>query len=185
MTIQQAMLPDETMLKEYFNPFIIYRPKDIVSGDFYWFSPGFNGKYFIAVVDCTGHGVPGAFMSMIGNRLLSEIVNERKIEDPKQVLEFLNDEIRLALRQEKTDNNDGMDISFCSFEKQARIELKMIFSGAKRTAYIINQNSGGLISLKGDRKSIGGTAEKKEHLKFCNQELLLEKMTWFTSLPMV
>lgn len=173
-TIQQAMLPDESLLTDYFNPFVIYKPKDIVSGDFYWYSaPDKKNKFFLAVVDCTGHGVPGAFMSMIGNRLLSEIVNERKIENPKDVLEILNEEIRSALRQEKTDNNDGMDISFCCFEKLNSSEVKMIFSGAKRTIYCIRSETGEILSLKGDRLSIGGYGEKRDHLKFSNHEIIL------------
>ncbi len=179
MTIQQAMLPDELSLSKIFDSFIIYQPKDIVSGDFYWFS-GFderkNGyaKNFVAVVDCTGHGVPGAFMSMIGNRLLNEIVIEKKVEDPKEVLELLNEEIRIALRQEQTDNNDGMDISFCLFEKQKSGNLKLVFSGAKRVVYIANKKSDDVISLKGERKSIGGLGEKKEQLKFTNQEIEIQ-----------
>jgi serine phosphatase RsbU (regulator of sigma subunit)/tetratricopeptide (TPR) repeat protein len=175
LTIQQAMLPDEVVLKEYFNPFIIYKPKDIVSGDFYWFSAGDktkkDNKYFLSLVDCTGHGVPGAFMSMIGNRLLSEIVNERKIEDPKEVLEILNHEIRVALRQEKTDNNDGMDISFCCFERKNGSTIKITYAGAKRTIYCIRKDTGEFISLKGDRRSIGGLGEKKDHLTFTNHEV--------------
>lgn len=185
MTIQQAMLPDETLLADYFNTFIIYKPKDIVSGDFYWFSSGDKktNKYFIALVDCTGHGVPGAFMSMIGHRLLSEIVNERKVSDPKEVLEILNKEIRSSLRQEKTDNNDGMDIAFCSFEKIGNSKIKMIFSGAKRPVYVFNGGNGDFTSLKGERKSIGGYGEKKEHVEFTNQELILSlnDMVYFST----
>ena len=91
-TIQQAILPDLSAIKKYFDVFILYQPKDIVSGDFYWFreiqTKAPEGKsLLLAVVDCTGHGVPGAFMSMIGNRLLNEIVYERKIDDPKEILE--------------------------------------------------------------------------------------------------
>jgi serine phosphatase RsbU (regulator of sigma subunit) len=76
-TIQQAMLPATSEMKKYFSPFILYMPKDIVSGDFYWITTIGNGSktsVYFAVVDCTGHGVPGAFMSMIGNRLLNLIV---------------------------------------------------------------------------------------------------------------
>lgn len=178
LTIQQSMLPDQESVTKLFDSFIIYLPKDIVSGDFYWFS-GFDekkagrNKYFIALVDCTGHGVPGAFMSMIGNRLLNEIVNERQVEDPKEILELLNNEIRTALRQEQTDNNDGMDIIFCRFEKQKNSDIKLTFAGAKRIVYIYKKEKSELIALKGERRSIGGLGEKKENLKFTNQEILL------------
>ncbi len=180
LTIQQAILPDQQSLSGLFDTFIIYKPKDIVSGDFYWFS-GFDEKkagrnrFFIALVDCTGHGVPGAFMSMIGNRLLNEIVNERHVEDPKEILELLNKEVRVALRQEQTDNNDGMDLSLCSFEKQKNSQLKMTFAGAKRTVYIYKKDKKELLSLKGDRKSIGGIGEKKENFKFVNHGVLLSQ----------
>ncbi len=99
-TIQQAMLPSNTEIESYFEPFILYRPKDIVSGDFYWISVQISKEkpiIYFAVVDCTGHGVPGAFMSMIGNRLLNEIVNERKINSPSKILEMLNFMVREAL----------------------------------------------------------------------------------------
>jgi serine phosphatase RsbU (regulator of sigma subunit) len=91
-------LPDLVTIKKYFDVFILYQPKDIVSGDFYWFSELYakassGNMLFLAVVDCTGHGVPGAFMSMIGNRLLNVIINERGIDDPKEILEVLNTEI--------------------------------------------------------------------------------------------
>jgi len=180
MTIQQAMLPDESALSRLFESFIIYMPKDIVSGDFYWFS-GQDEKradknyQFIAVVDCTGHGVPGAFMSMIGNRLLNEIVKERHVTDPKEVLELLNKEIRIALRQEQTDNNDGMDLSLCRFEKNNNNGLGITFSGAKRTLYVVRKENKELICLHGERKSIGGIGEKKESIDFTNQELILQQ----------
>jgi serine phosphatase RsbU (regulator of sigma subunit) len=180
MTIQQAMLPDEKALGKFFESFIIYMPKDIVSGDFYWFS-GFDEKkaqsnsQFIAVVDCTGHGVPGAFMSMIGNRLLNEIVSERQVHDPKEILELLNKEIRIALRQEQTDNNDGMDLLLCRFDKRKNNDFGITFSGAKRTLYILKKENSELICLQGERKSIGGIGEKKESLEFTSQELILKQ----------
>lgn len=180
MTIQQAILPDENALGILFESFIIYMPKDIVSGDFYWFS-GFDEKknksnnQFIAVVDCTGHGVPGAFMSLVGNRLLNEIVNEKQVNDPKEILELLNKEIRIALRQEQTDNNDGMDLLLCRFEKKKNSDLGITFSGAKRTLYVLRKDNNELISLHGERKSIGGIGEKKESLEFTNQELILHQ----------
>jgi serine phosphatase RsbU (regulator of sigma subunit) len=181
-TIQKAILPEESLLKTYFESFLIFRPKDIVSGDFYWFSKarGTNsnkGSLFVAVVDCTGHGVPGAFMSMIGNSLLNEMINERRMESPEEILEQLNFEIRKALRQDKTDNTDGMDMSLCRFDKISGEELKVVFAGAKRNLLIVNNGGKGIEKLKGDRKSIGGIEEKVKRLKFSNKEAILNKGT--------
>jgi serine phosphatase RsbU (regulator of sigma subunit) len=179
-TIQQAILPDISAIKKYFDVFILYQPKDIVSGDFYWFSElhakATEGEnLFLAVVDCTGHGVPGAFMSMIGNRLLNEIVNERRIYNPKEILEILNAEIRSVLRQDQTDNNDGMDISLCHFIKNDEGEVNLLFAGAKRNMQVIKKERKEIIKLKGDRTSIGGTSDSKNHIQFKNQEIQLSK----------
>ncbi|MBN1413682.1 MAG: SpoIIE family protein phosphatase [Bacteroidales bacterium] len=179
-TIQQAILPDLSAIKKYFDVFVLYQPKDIVSGDFYWFSElharTSGGKsLLLAVVDCTGHGVPGAFMSMIGNRLLNEIVNERRIDSPKEILEVLNTGIRSTLRQEQTDNNDGMDISICRFEKIANGEVLLTFAGAKRNMQIIKKERKEVIKLKGDRLSIGGSNESKGQIQFKNHEIKLSK----------
>lgn len=179
--IQQAILPDTNLINKQFESFILYRPKDIVSGDFYWFShfPAQNvtpEKTFIAAVDCTGHGVPGAFMSMIGNRLLNEIVNERKIFEPNQILETLNKEVQIALRQDQTDNNDGMDVGLCVIENGELNSVKLTYSGAKRPLFVSRkENPAELITLKGDRKSIGGHGKSKEIVDFTNKEMQLSK----------
>jgi PAS domain S-box-containing protein len=83
-TIQSAILPPLSLLKKYFDVFIIYKPRDIVSGDFYWFAKTGEHQYFLAVVDCTGHGVPGSFMSLIASRMLSEIIIEKGLRSPKK-----------------------------------------------------------------------------------------------------
>ncbi|NJM15530.1 MAG: GAF domain-containing protein [Bacteroidales bacterium] len=98
-TIQKAILPLQKNMDAYFNSFVLFKPKDVVSGDFYWFAPLGERSCLIAVIDCTGHGVPGAFMSLIGNRLLNEIVNEKKIHDPAVILEELDAGIVKALKQ--------------------------------------------------------------------------------------
>ncbi len=179
-TIQQAILPEDSLLNNYFESFLIFRPKDIVSGDFYWFSKLNSYKtdmdsLFVAVVDCTGHGVPGAFMSMIGNSLLNEMINERRIESPKEILDALNDEIRKSLRQDQTDNNDGMDLLLCRFDKLKKNGLKMVFAGAKRSLYIIRKENNELVRLKGDRKSIGGVENISKKLNYNNHEVVLVK----------
>ncbi len=176
-TIQQAMLPNNKALERFFDPFILYLPKDIVSGDFYWFltPESEEGKVvYFSVVDCTGHGVPGAFMSMIGSRLLNEIITERGIDSPAEILETLNVMVRNALRQEETDNNDGMDLAFCKMIREKDNRYKLIYAGAKRPLYIIKKSENRLISHRGDRKSIGGYNLSKREIKFTNFETEVE-----------
>jgi len=177
-TIQQAILPGDNELEKHFKSFIIYMPKDIVSGDFYWTSAQENGKtitVYFAVVDCTGHGVPGAFMSMIGSRLLDEIVNEKMISSPAEILRLLNTMVRTALRQEETDNNDGMDLALCKLEIYPDSKRKLTFAGAKRPLYIIKNTANKLITHRGDRKSIGGYSLSKKEIKFTNFDIDMEK----------
>ncbi|MBA7518384.1 hypothetical protein ES705_10454 [subsurface metagenome] len=177
-TIQQAILPGNNEIEKHFDAFILYLPKDIVSGDFYWISAQENGKsdtVYFSVVDCTGHGVPGAFMSMIGNSLLNEIVNERGINSPAEILGMLNYMIRIALRQEETDNNDGMDLALCKLESQSNKKYKLTFAGAKRPLYVIKNKENKLISHRGDRKSIGGYGLSKREIQFTNYTIELEE----------
>jgi len=178
-TIQNAILPLEENIAKKLNAFILFRPKSIVSGDFYWFAnltakEGFSEKTFLATVDCTGHGVPGAFMSMIGSRLLNEIVNERHITNTDEILTALHKGIIKSLKQEQTDNPDGMDICLCRFEKNDE-NTDVYFSGAKRPLlYKIKEQSSVLI-LKGDRKSIGGIKKTKREVEFTEQKITLRK----------
>jgi serine phosphatase RsbU (regulator of sigma subunit) len=174
-TIQTAMLPDLAQLKDFATDFVIYRPKDIVSGDFYWSSVVNESRMFFAVVDCTGHGVPGAFMSMIGIRMLDEIVNEMKLESPAEILEALNTILRAALRQEQTDNNDGMDLAVCRFDKTKEGEYEMVYSGAKCPAYIGRKSNSEIELLSPDRKSIGGYQPTKRTIEFTDHKITLKK----------
>ena len=159
-TIQQAILPDLNMLNTNFEYFLIFRPKDVVSGDFYWISriPSkgkHSERYFIAVVDCTGHGVPGAFMSMIGSRLLNDIVNERKIFSPAKILSEMNTLVNQALRQHISESFDGMDVSLCLIEKRLPDQYAITFSGANRPVYYYQKGIHRIQSMKGNRKCIG------------------------------
>lgn len=119
--IQEALLPQEESLRKNFSDaFVLYRPRDIVSGDFWWFTEK-EGKFLLAAADCTGHGVPGGFMSVMSAAFLSEIVNEKNITDPAAVLGELRLKVIAALRQKQDielqqgEVKDGMDISFCCF----------------------------------------------------------------------
>lgn len=159
LRIQQAMLPELSELQKHFDTFIIYRPKDIVSGDFYWFYETKIGDVinrFIALADCTGHGVPGAFMSMIGQRLFFEIVAERKIYQPSQILAAIDDVLRKELDQDNKKSIDGMDVAFCRFEIKNGEYQSLTYAGAKRSIFIHKENEDHLTSIPGDRKGIGG-----------------------------
>lgn len=173
-TIQEAMLPTEERMKELLKEFfVIYRPKDIVSGDFFWLSKVDN-LIFLAVIDCTGHGVPGAFMSMIGNTLLNEIINQNKLTDPAKVLERLHFEVRHGLKQDESgnSNSDGMDIALCSLELTGEDKYKVVFAGAKLPMYYTSK--GQLEKLTGERKSVAGW-QKGATRYFTSNEILLEK----------
>ena len=135
-TIQEAILPTKELKNQIFpDSFILFKPKDIVSGDFFWFAEK-NGKKIFAACDCTGHGVPGALMSMVGNNILNQIVNEKGITSPDEILNHLHTEIRKLLKQEKqNDTKDGMDISLVTFNSDTEIE----FAGAQRPLWIIRK----------------------------------------------
>ncbi len=179
MTIQQAMLPGEQRFHDSFQDyFIYYRPKDIVSGDFYWISQSEKRK-LVAVVDCTGHGVPGAFMSAIGTELLNEVVNDHKVYDPSKILQLIHLGIYERLRQKDTNNRDGMDVCLCQIQTLKSGKSKIVFAGAKRPLYYTHK--GELVRINGDSKYIGGIRTKDQAFK--NQEIALDAgdMLYLTS----
>lgn len=155
--IQLALLPQkEQILKKLPASFVIYKPKDIVSGDFYWYSEKDNVLLF-AVADCTGHGVPGAFMSILGNTALNEIINEKGVYDPSRVLSSLDINVTNTLKQktgEDSETRDGMDISFCKFDLNTS---KLSYAGANRPLFLIKNKE--LTEVKGDHYAIGGHYE--------------------------
>jgi len=177
-TIQQAILPMKTVIDKHFESFIIFQPKDIVSGDFYWFNhyPE-NNKSVIAIVDCTGHGVPGAFMSMIANRLLVEIITEKKNFDTVQILEKLDNNLRQTLMQDETSNNDGMDLVICTIEKTDKGNAIVEFAGAKRPLFYTKNNLENLEFIKGTVRGIGGRERlrKKPKKEFQKHILKINK----------
>jgi len=168
--IQKAILPAPLSMRKNNDFFLIYLPKDIVSGDFYWFSDPKDSPYtFFAVVDCTGHGVPGAFMSMIGARMLNFIVSEKNVYDPAEILEQMHISVNIALKQKDSGNRDGMDISLCRIKKTKNNEKEIVFSGAKHSIYFSKNNE--LIRLRGDNKTIGG--QYYDEIKFTNKKIKL------------
>ncbi len=137
--IQEAILPPIEDISEFFKEsFVLFKPRDIVSGDFYWFYQK-NDIAVIAACDCTGHGVPGAFMSMIGNTLLNQIVIEKGNQSPAKILTLLNDAVRKALKQSREGNEsrDGMDLALCVINKA---ENKLSYAGANRPLYYFDNS---------------------------------------------
>jgi len=157
--IQLAILPPLTEIQQIFpNSFVFFNPRDVVSGDFYWFASLNEKECIIAAADCTGHGVPGAFMSMIGNTLLNEIVNDKKIHAPDEILNTLNTSIRAALKQddEGSETRDGMDIAICKYNSETRL---LTYSGANRPLYLVQnyENEIGILQeIKANKFPIGG-----------------------------
>lgn len=167
--IQDAILPEIRLIYETLKEsFIIYWPKDIVSGDFYSFSQR-DGKVILAAADCTGHGVTGAFMSMIGSSVLNQIINERGITRPSEILNYLNSGISDALKQRENDVSDGMDIALCTFDLK---NLHLQFAGANRPLWIFR--NGELMEIKPDKMAIGGFRVMNE-ASFTNHEMRLQQ----------
>ncbi|MDO9186621.1 MAG: SpoIIE family protein phosphatase [Bacteroidia bacterium] len=184
--IQEAILPSLNEISVCFpHSFVLFKPKNIVSGDFYWFSQ-INEKIIIASIDCTGHGVPGAFMSVIGSTLLNQIVNEKGITDPAEILDLLDKGVNHSLHQTQTgsQSRDGMDAAICCFEFTSRVgrekrvmseaegDLKLHFAGANRPLYYIKNNI--LEETKADKFSIGGL-DYNNQKKFTTHTFLLKK----------
>ena len=166
-TIQEAILPPYSSIESFFtNFFIIYKPQQVVSGDFYWFH--YNDNYvFWALVDCTGHGVPGAFMSLLGYSALNQIVQGRKIFDNSLILNALDRNIRRILRKESNENSDGMEISLCRMDKHSK---EIVFAGSKQTIFVAYNQE--LLRIRGDRYSIGGRVYSDQ--RFSNQNIRYE-----------
>ncbi len=178
--IQEAILPSkEQIFKKLDKAFILYQPKDIVSGDFYWFAEKNNIKIF-AVVDCTGHGVPGAFMSMIGHNLLHQIVSEKGITDPAEILNNLHKGVQEALRQGQNEinTNDGMDVSLIAINN---ITKEVKWAGANRPLVTID-NTGEFLKYDGNKFPVGG-AQLDINRVFTTQNIVLKNpaMAYMTS----
>jgi ligand-binding sensor domain-containing protein/serine phosphatase RsbU (regulator of sigma subunit) len=170
--IQEAILPSrDYIFSKLEKTFILYKPKDIVSGDFYWFGEK-DGWRIFAVVDCTGHGVPGAFMSMIGHNLMNQIVQEKGITEPGEILNALHKGVQDALRQgsNEINTNDGMDVSLISIHQNSGRKL---WAGANRPLVIVYGKEE-LIKLDGNKYPIGGSQFEMKR-EFTTHELQLKK----------
>ncbi|HWY11194.1 MAG TPA: SpoIIE family protein phosphatase, partial [Bacteroidia bacterium] len=154
--IQTALIISEkTLSAKVENVFVMFKPRDVVSGDFYWYTEK-NGYKLLAVADCTGHGVPGAFMSMIGITLLNQIVREKGITSPSKILNELRDGIISSLNQtkEEASERDGMDVSLIAWNKQ-----ELIYAGANNPCVVFSNKE--IIELKPDKQPVG-LYEKQE-----------------------
>ncbi len=172
--IQMALMPNEKTFSRLFkDSFIYYKPKDIVSGDFYWINKK-NDKLFFAVADCTGHGVPGAFMSIIGFELLRNIIFTQKLEEPASILNQLNSDFTAVFHDggksgKEMTFRDGMDLGFCVIDKKNSV---LEYAGAFMPLYLIRNNT--ITEIKGDRSSIGLIYEKEKE-SFSNHRIKLEE----------
>ncbi|OFX18579.1 MAG: hypothetical protein A2033_14985 [Bacteroidetes bacterium GWA2_31_9] len=168
--IQDALFPTESYISNYIKEYFIYlSPKAIVSGDFYWFYAVDTNNLFVAVADCTGHGVPGAFMSMIGNTLLNEIIVENREYDTSTILEKLNSRILHVISQNdegELSHIDGMDITIIKIDV---LNSSLFIAGANQSAYIVSDNQ--LITIDGDLHSIGGGLRYNVNAKFATQQI--------------
>ncbi len=167
--IQQSILPDENDFEELFKDcFVLYKPKDSVSGDFY-FLQKIQDKILLIVADCTGHGVPGAFITIVGKYILDRVIHERKVDKPGQILAHLHNEIQESLQQKKTRDNHGMDAAVVCLQKNEN-GYHIEYASAKIPIYYFNPEQEGLQTLKADRQSIGGW-HLESNIDFKNHQL--------------
>ncbi len=160
--IQKAILPSNEIFQRILpNSFVLFRPRDIVSGDFFWISKK-EHRVVVVAGDCTGHGVPGAFMSILGITYLNEITSKDDIPPANRILNILREKIMKALHQtgDEFEQRDGMDLALYIVDYENR-ELQ--FSGANNPLYLIRKNS--LIEYKGDRMPIGINASEEKSFK--------------------
>lgn len=175
--IQSIILPSQLKMDAYFSKYsILFMPKDIVSGDFYLFEPT-NGGAFFGVVDCTGHGVPGAMMSLVGSSYFSKAIKEKNLESPAAVLDFINQEFPKALSSNDVTITDGMDLALCFVDSEKK---NLSFAGANRNCWVMNttdrwlerdmrenldqrfdEQNVVLLELKGNRQGIGKSQTSK------------------------
>ena len=171
--IQQAILPVEAKIRQALpDSFILFKPRDVVSGDFYWFATvekeGIPYQV-IAAADCTGHGVPGAFMSMVGNTILNEIVITKKIIEPSEILSQLHHGVRTALKQNENESRDGMDISLCSINSKTNA---ITYAGANSPIWVL-RNDATIEITKATKAAIGGFTDDAQ--VFQSHQMQLQK----------
>jgi len=185
--IQTAILPNRIEIEKELDFFILHKPKDKVSGDFYWYYSNKNAEQntteiYTAIVDCTGHGVPAALMSMLGNMILNNLIIQQKYKKPSEILSKMHREIVAILKQEENKNDDGMDICICRIDKKNNVTTKVTFSGAKSPLFYIN-SANKVTRVKGCPKPIGGIIDSEFDFFYTDMEIIPEKgdMLYLTS----
>jgi serine phosphatase RsbU (regulator of sigma subunit) len=168
--IQSAIIPDDASFHRAFRDFFVfYQPKDIVSGDFYW-KEEFNGKHYVAVVDCTGHGVPGAMVSIVGFNILNKVLLEYGITEPAAMLDKIAVMVEDAFSKSDRDIRDGMDLALCCIDFDAGT---LTYAGANNSAWMVTDNT--LAELKPQKQPIGKYEFRKP---FSQQTVEIKKGTW-------
>lgn len=168
--IQQAILPDDNFFHTLLpDSFVFYKPKDIVSGDFYWVASPEENLILFAAIDCTGHGVPGAFMSIVGYNLLQKAINEQGLTEPSKILNSMNTELFKLLRQKDKTVKDGMDLVLCCYNKDTS---KLTFAGVRNSLLVIRKQE--VFHYKTDKHAMG-EAFLDSFSSYNQQEVQLEK----------
>jgi len=177
--IQNGILPSASFMEQLLeNSFVFYRPRDVVSGDFYWVERG-AGKIFFAVVDCTGHGVPGALMSIIGKNILDQAVNEKRLDDPSMILAFLRAGLRFAFGAEEEDSNeieDGMDLGICVFDVERKV---LDYAGANINLHQVRNRE--LFVHKGDKSGVSASDFTMKHFTCHSIDVVKEDQFYLSS----
>jgi two-component system, sensor histidine kinase LadS len=182
LRIQNAILPKEQEIQKYFpESFVLFRPKDIVSGDFYWFADK-GDKKIIVVADCTGHGVSGAFMTMIGNNILNQIVHDQEITEPNEILNLMTPLLEKTLLHSEGKVKDGMDISIVVIEQNLSglkdlTGLKVSYAGAMNPLYYVYNQE--FVEIKADKVPIGG--KQIEGFSYQKHEILVNDKLLITN----
>ena len=153
-SIQNSILPSDGDIGEFLDFFTIYLPKDIVSGDFYMYEKLPCGGFITVVADCTGHGVPGAFMSLIGYDILEQIIKISGITSPVEILELLSEKFSKTLKQDSEHNTDGIDLSICKFEPGEGY-YDVTFSGTRSSVYVFSEKENKISKIRGSQRQIG------------------------------
>ncbi len=177
LVIQQSLLPTENMFKQSFKEhFVIFYPKDIVSGDCYMLEK-IDNKLFLIVVDCTGHGVAGAFMSLVANNILEKILYANSIHSPAEILAHLDQDVQIALKKEETGNMYGMDCAVVCLEYLNENQAQLSYAGAKRNLYYKPHHISQLQEIPADRRAIGNRNLTNQKVVFTNHQLIVERGT--------
>lgn len=168
--IQEAILPPLSSIQKALpQSFVFYQPRNVVSGDFYFLQEGKKDELILAVCDCTGHGVPGAFMSVIGTEQLGKIIHEKGVTTPSLILDALHQGLRQALQQDVNETRDGMDAVLCKINKSTR---QLEYAGANRPLWILPKGGDKLVEVKANKQPVGGL-EGEHRTPFTNQVINL------------